>query len=146
MTGNTNPIFLAYIGLTVTMAGWGLVPVFLKKLLGVLTPTEVSFSRFFLSGFMLLVWLGLRKREELYRIFREDLKLVLLCTGFGPLTAMVFFNYGILNVTIGTAAVFAGIEPVFTYILAVLLGQEVWKTKRMLSILFAFAVIALVIL
>jgi drug/metabolite transporter (DMT)-like permease len=69
-----------------------------------------------------------------------------MCTLLGPLTAMVCFNFAILNITIGTAAVFAAVEPVFTYIMAVLIGQEVWKARRMLSILIALVGITLVIL
>jgi drug/metabolite transporter (DMT)-like permease len=59
---------------------------------------------------------------------------------------MVCFNFAILNITIGTAAVFAAVEPVFTYIMAVIVGQEVWKAKRMFSILIALVGITLVIL
>ncbi|MGD2184545.1 MAG: DMT family transporter [Desulfobacterales bacterium] len=141
-----NPVLLAYLGLCFTMVTWGLVPVFLKKLLVVLTPTELSFTRFILSGTVLLFWVLLRKRAELLLIIRKDLKLLLMCTLLGPLTAMVCFNFAILNITIGTAAVFAAVEPVFTYIMAVLIGQEVWKARRMLSILIALVGITLVIL
>jgi drug/metabolite transporter (DMT)-like permease len=141
-----NPVALAYLGLGFTMITWGLVPVFLKKLLVVLTPTELSFTRFFLSGAILFFGVLLRKRHELLLIIRQDLKLLLLCTLLGPLAAMVCFNFAILNITIGTAAVFAAVEPVFTYIMAVIVGQEVWKAKRMFSILIALVGITLVIL
>ena len=127
------------------MIAWGFVPVFLKKLLAVLTPTELSFSRFLLSGVVLLLWVLVRQHQALLRILRQDFKLLLLCTVFGPLTAMVCFNYGILHVTIGTAAMIAAIEPVFTYILAVIVGQEAWRAGRLLSILIALTGIALVI-
>ena len=146
MQALADPILLAYAGLGTTMLFWGMVPVFLKKLLAVLTPTELSFTRFFLSGLILLVWVVARRRQELVRMFRRDLKQVVLCTVFGPLSAMVFFNYGILNVTVGTAAVMAALEPVITYILAVAIGQELWQPRRMLSILLALAGICLVIL
>ena len=141
-----NPVTNAYLGLILTMIVWGFVPVFLKRLLTVLTPTELSFSRFLLSGAVLLLWALLRQRPALLRILRQDFKLLLLCTVFGPLAAMVCFNFGLLNVTIGTAAMLAAIEPVFTYILAVIVGQEAWRTGRLLSILIALAGIALVIL
>ena len=140
-----NRVTLAYLGLIVTMIVWGFVPVFLKRLLAVLTPTELSFSRFLLSGALLLIWALLRQRPGLLRILRHDFKLLLLCTLFGPLAAMVCFNFGILNVTIGTAAVFAAVEPVFTYILAVIAGQETWRAGRLLCILIALLGISLVI-
>ena len=146
MQALADPILLAYVGLGTTMLFWGLVPVFLKKLLAVLTPTELSFTRFLLSGLILLGWVIARRRQELVRMFRRDLKLVVLCTVFGPLSAMVFFNYGILNVTVGTAAVMAALEPVITYLLAVAIGQEIWRPQRMLSILLALVGICLVIL
>lgn len=140
-----NPVTSAYLGLIITMIAWGFVPVFLKKLLAVLTPTELSFSRFLLSGVVLLLWVLVRQHQALLRILRQDFKLLLLGTVFGPLTAMVCFNYGILHVTIGTAAMIAAIEPVFTYILAVIVGQEAWRAGRLLSILIALTGIALVI-
>jgi drug/metabolite transporter (DMT)-like permease len=140
-----NPVAGAYLGLMITMIVWGFVPVFLKKLLAVLTPIELSFTRFLLSGVALLLWVLVRQRPALRRMLKQDLKLLLLCTLFGPLAAMVCFNFGILHVTIGTAAMFAAIEPLFTYLLAVLVGQEAWRANRLLSILFALLGIALVI-
>jgi drug/metabolite transporter (DMT)-like permease len=115
-------------------------------LLAVLTPIELSFTRFLLSGLALLLWVLLRQRPALGRILRQDIKLLLLCTLFGPLAAMVCFNFGILHVSIGTAAMFAAIEPLLTYLLAVLVGQEVWKANRLLSIMLALLGITLVIL
>ena len=140
-----NPVSGAYLGLFITMVVWGFVPVFLKKLLVVLTPIELSFTRFLLSGLALLVWVLVRQRPALRQILQQDIKLLLLCTFFGPLAAMVCFNFGILHVTIGTAAMFAAIEPLFTYILAVLVGQEAWRANRLLSIVLALVGIVLVI-
>ncbi len=140
-----HPPTLAYAGLVLTMAAWAVVPVFLKILLTVLTPIELSFARFFLSGGILLGWVLLKQHDQLVAMFRKDFKLVLLCTLFGPLTAMVCFNFGILHVTIGTAAVFAALEPFFTYILAVMLGQEHWQPRRMASIVAALAGMTLVV-
>ena len=143
---SVNPVAGAYLGLIITMIVWGFVPVFLKKLLAVLTPIELSFTRFLLSGLALLLWVLLRQRAALVRILQRDLKLLFLCTLFGPLAAMVCFNFGILHVTIGTAAMFAAIEPLFTYLLAVLVGQEAWRANRLLSIVLALVGIVLVIL
>jgi drug/metabolite transporter (DMT)-like permease len=140
-----HPPAIAYLGLFVTMIVWAIVPVFLKMLLSVLTPIELSFSRFLLSGSVLLVWVLLRNGNALVAMFRQDLKRVLLCTVFGPLTAMVCFNFGILHITIGTAAVFAALEPFFTYLLAVFLRQEYWQPQRMISILVALAGMTLVV-
>jgi hypothetical protein len=61
----TTPRGLAYIGLFVTMLAWGLVPAFLKMLLVVFTPTELSFTRFLLSGVILLAWVGVRQPAAL---------------------------------------------------------------------------------
>ena len=142
----SNPVLLAYGGLAVTMVIWGVVPVFLKKLLSVLTPTELSFSRFLLSGAILLIWALFRMRPQLLKIIQKDFKLLILSTIFGPLAAMVCFNFGILHVTVGTAAVVAAVEPLCTYLLAVIIGQEAWRPKRMLSIVFALLGISLVVL
>lgn len=140
------PILMAYVGLFVTMVVWSIVPVFLKKLLAVLSPTELSFTRFLLTGTGVLAWVLVRQRRELVRLFREDFRLLILCTVFGPLAAMVCFNFGILHVTVGTAAVFSAVEPLATYVMAVMIGQEVWRRSRMFSILLALAGIVLVIL
>jgi len=141
-----NPEIIAYGGLVLTMVAWSLVPVFLKKLLAVLSPTELSFTRFLLTGLILLAWVLIYRRRQLAAMFRSDLKLVLLCTVFGPLTAMVCFNFAILHLTVGTAAVFASIEPVCTYLMAVAIGQEKWNPARMTSVFVALAGIMLVIL
>ena len=142
----SNPVTIAYLGLITAMIVWGFVPVFLKKLLAVLTPTELSFTRFLLSGAVLLLWVLARQRHALLRILQQDFKLLLLSTLFGPLAGWVCFNFGILHVTIGTAAMLAAIEPLFTYLLAVFVGQETWKANRLFSIILALFGIVLVIL
>jgi drug/metabolite transporter (DMT)-like permease len=139
-----NPEALAYTGLLVTMVVWSLVPVLLKKLLAVLSPTELCFTRFLLTGLCLLVWVLIRRPKELVYMFQEDFKLVLLCTVFGPLSAMVCFNYAIVYLTVGTAAVFAALEPLCTYLLAVVIGQEKWHAHRLGSVIVALTGIALV--
>jgi drug/metabolite transporter (DMT)-like permease len=139
-------VTLAYVGLSLTMLAWSLVPVFLKMLLTVLTPTELSFTRFLLSGLSLLVWVLWRRPGDLVRLFREDLRLLLLSTLFGPLAAMVCFNFALRHITVGTAAVFAAIEPLCTYVLAVIIGQEIWRHARMASIILALAGITMVVL
>jgi O-acetylserine/cysteine efflux transporter len=144
--GPANPVTMAYSGLVFSMVIWSLVPVYLKKLLAVLSPTEVSFSRFLGSGILMLFWVGLYQRRQLVRIFRLDLKLLLLCTVFGPLVAMVCLNFALVHVTVGTIAVFAALEPVCTYFMAVMIGQETWQAKRLLSILLALCGVSLVVL
>ncbi len=141
-----NPILLAYLGLSLTMVVWSLVPVFLKKLLVLLSPTELTFSRFLGSGTLMLAWVLLHRFHDLKRILRSDLKLLLLSTVFGPLTAMLCLNFALLNLAVGTVAVFAAIEPLCTYAMAVAIGQEVWQARRMASIGVAMAGIALVTL
>jgi len=139
-------VTLAYVGLGLTMVAWSLVPVFLKMLLTVLTPTELSFTRFLLSGLSLLVWVLWRRPRDLVRLFRKDLRLLLLSTVFGPLAAMVCFNFALRQITVGTAAVFAALEPLCTYVLAAIIGQEVWRHARVASILLAMAGISMVVL
>lgn len=141
-----NPIFLAYVGLSLAMATWALVPVFLKKLLLVLSPVELTFSRFIGAGVLLLGWAVCQWPFELVRIFRRDLKLLLLSTVFGPLTAMLCVNIALVNITVGTSAVFAAIEPLCTYLMAVGIGQEVWQPRRMGGIGVAMAGVVLVTL
>lgn len=135
---------LAYAGLVVAMLMWAAVPVLLKKLLVALTPTEISFSRFLGSGLLLLLWVSLKQPAELARIIGQDLRLMLLGTLFGPLTAMVCLNFALLTITVGTSSLLSALEPVFTYFMAVAIGQEVWKNSRLLSILLALAGIVLV--
>ena len=144
--GEKKIIVLAYLGLLFATVTWGMVPVFVKKLLTVLSPTEVSFSRFLLAGALLLIGLVFFNPRGVYRIFQQDFKLLILSTIFGPLTAMVCFNFAIQRISIGTASVFAAVEPVFTYFLAVIVGQEVWRARRMLSILIALGGLSLVTL
>jgi O-acetylserine/cysteine efflux transporter len=139
-------LWLAYGGLSGTMISWSLVPVFLKQLLTVLSPTELSFARFLLSGGLLLAWVLAVDLRGLVHMMRRDPVLLLLATVFGPLAAMTCFNFGIQHIAVGTAAVFAALEPLFTYLLAVLRGQELWKGPRLISILMALAGICLVVL
>ena len=139
-----SPATRAYTWLLLSMLIWALVPAFLKQLLVVLSPTELSFIRFSLSGVVLLAWVVPRRPGEVQRILREDWRLMLLCILFGPLMAMVCFNYGLSKLTVGTAAMFAAIEPVCTYLFAVMLGQERWQAGRLLSIVVALTGIGLV--
>lgn len=142
----SQPVTIAYISLFVIMVIWALVPVFLKMLLAVLTPIELSFSRFLFSGGVLLIWVLLRNGRAIVVMFRQDAKLVLLSAIIGPLAAMVCFNFGILHVTIGTACVFAALEPFYTYLLAVVIGQETWQPRRMMSILVSLVGMVVVVL
>ena len=79
-----HPPALAYFGLTITMITWALVPVFLKKLLTVLTPIELSFSRFMATGLILLGWVALKNRPGLAALLRRDFKLLAVCTVLEP--------------------------------------------------------------
>ncbi|VEN75488.1 membrane hypothetical protein [Candidatus Desulfarcum epimagneticum] len=136
----------AFIGLGGVLLIWGMVPIFLKKLLSVLTPLELTFTRFFSAGVLYLVFVLLKKRAELAQMLREDFRLVALVTLFGPVTAMLSHNLAIVHVTVGTAAVFVAIEPVIVYFIAAAAGQEKWMAGRMTSILISMAGVVMVIL
>ncbi len=101
------------------------------------TPIEVSFSRFFISSIIFSLWVIIKKRDELILIIKNDLKILILGTILGPLSAMVLFNYAISSVPIGIAGIIFTSEAVLTYIFAICLKQEKWKTMRMISILIS---------
>lgn len=140
-----SPQRRAYIGLLSVVLTWSLLPVFLKQLLDVLTPVELTFTRFFISGLVMSIWILPRRMDEVVLIFRQDCRRMLLFTLFGPLLAMLCFNLGLRNLTVGTAAMFVALEPIFTYLLAILFGQERWRTGRMFSIFLALIGIAMII-
>ena len=137
---------LTYISLASVLIVWGIVPVFLKKLLFTFTPVELTFTRFFAASSIYLAFVMLKKRREALRMLRDDFKFFALITLFSPITPMLLFNHGILNVTVGTASVFVAIEPVLVYLLAIMAGRERWIPGRMASILMSMTGVALVTL
>jgi drug/metabolite transporter (DMT)-like permease len=143
---NPRTLTVAYLGLGSVLLIWGIIPVFLKKLLSVLTPLELTFTRFFSAGALYLAFVLVKKRAELSKMLREDIRLAALVTLFGPVTAMLFHNLAIVHVTVATAAVFVAIEPVIVYIIAAAAGQEKWMAGRMVSILISMTGVAMVIL
>lgn len=135
----------AYLGLLITVISWGLIPVFQKKLLSVMSPIEVTFSRFFLTSLFLSTWVIVKKQRELLNMIRGDFLILMLSTFIGPLFAMALFNYGIETISIGLAAILIAFEPVLTYIFAVGAKQERWSGKRMLSIIMALLGLILIV-
>lgn len=136
---------LAYAGLFLTVISWGLIPVFQKKLLSIMGPIEVTFSRFFLTSLFLSVWVIVKKRQELCAMVKGDFLILMLSTFIGPLLAMTLFNYGIEIISIGLSAILIAFEPVLTYLFAVGARQERWSGKRMLSILMAMLGLILIL-
>jgi O-acetylserine/cysteine efflux transporter len=137
---------LTYISLASVLIIWGIVPVFLKKLLFIFTPVELTFTRFFTAAAIYLAFVMFKKRSEAARMLRDDFKLFALITLFSPITPMLLFNYGILNVTVGTASVFVAIEPLLVYFIATITGREKWVPGRMVSIFLSMAGVVLVTL
>ena len=137
---------LTYISLASVLIIWGIVPVFLKKLLSVFTPVELTFTRFFVASSIYGVFVILKNRRQVLELLRDDFKFFVLITLFSPITPMLLFNYGILNVTVGTASVFVAIEPALVYLIAAIMGREKWVPGRMASILMAMTGVALVTL
>ncbi len=140
------PVTLVYAGLAVTVLCWGLLPAFQKQLLQVFSAVEATFTRFFLSGVVLLAVVLLQKPRELRFAMRRNPRGILVSSILGPLLAMVAFNWGIQTVAIGLAAVILAMEPILTYLIAVVVGQESWDVRRMLSILLTLGGLATVVM
>ncbi|WP_438002858.1 DMT family transporter [Sorangium sp. So ce321] len=137
-----NPMKMAYVGLALTIVCWGLVPVFQKQLLEVFGAVELTFVRFFVSGFVLLGVVLVRSPRELSGVVRRNPWGILLSSVLGPLLAMVSFNFGVRTVAISLAALVIALEPMLTYVIAVAMGQERWELQRVLSILLCLAGLA----
>jgi drug/metabolite transporter (DMT)-like permease len=139
------PMALVYAGLAVVVSCWGLLPAFQKQLLRPLSAVEVTFSRFFLSGVVLLAVVLVRRPRDLSDALRRNPRGILVSSILGPLLAMVTFNTGIRTVAIGLAGLILAIEPILTYTIAVAVGQERWNVRRMSSILVALGGLAVVV-
>lgn len=134
-SGAGSPSAVVYAGLALTVVCWGLLPVFQKQLLEVFNAVEVTFVRFFLSGLILLAGVLLHQGRAVWGVVRRNPGGVLASSIFGPLLAMVAFNFGIQTVAVGLASLIVALEPVLTYVLAVAVGKEPWNLAHMLSIL-----------
>jgi drug/metabolite transporter (DMT)-like permease len=138
-------LILPYLGLVVTAAIWGFIPVFQKQLMESLSPIQLTFSRFFLTGVLVGLWTALREGWGLSSMIKEDLGKLILTTLLGPLSALLLLNYGIQTLPIGVASCIIACEPLLTYFFAVLCGQEGWNKKRLASILGALLGLFMVI-
>ena len=136
---------LPYIGIGITLFSWSIVPLFQKKLLDTLSPIDLTFSRFFITAVFLAMFVLATRLSEVKRLVQEEPVLVILSSIFGPLAAMLLFNFGITTVNVSIAAFLIALEPVFTYLLAILVKIERWYARRLFSVMVAFIGVCLII-
>lgn len=140
-----NKSFINYVGIGVTLLSWSIVPLFQKKLLETLSPLDLTFSRFFFTAVFLTAFVVVTRLPEVKRLVREEPVLVILSTICGPLAAMLLFNFGITTVNVSIAAFLLALEPVFTYLLAIMVKIERWYVRRFFSVLVAFIGVCLIV-
>lgn len=133
------------LGLLLTAIAWGCVPVFQKLLLMKMTPVQVVFSRFFLSGVIFFIWTIVIDYKELLSVLKNNFFQVLLVTIFGPLLGMILINYGLQRLPVSIVGVLSAFELVFVYLIATMAKQEKWSYKRLFSVLVAVIGVIIII-
>jgi drug/metabolite transporter (DMT)-like permease len=106
-----------------------------------LDPLAFVVARFLPVLFVTWPWLlaSRARREEVRRLLREHGGMILLLGAFSIWTYNLPFAFGQRLVPPGAAALIITLNPVLTFIIAVLLRQERFSTPRAVGLALAFA-------
>ncbi len=115
-----------------------------KSVLGELPPVGFTFTRFMLAGLVLLV--ACRIREGSVGLPRRD---VLPIAGLGAIGFGIYqtiWTVGLSQTTAGDSALLIASTPIFTLLIAALIGSDVLTRARLLGAVVSFSGVALVVL
>jgi drug/metabolite transporter (DMT)-like permease len=124
------------------MAVWAFNFIVVKDVITVLPPVGFTFLRYALASVALLVLLRLREGE--IRLPARPLRLLAL-GGLGFGIYQMLWTVGLQTIPAGDSALLIAATPVFTAVIAVLIGTDVLDRTRALGVLLSFVGVVLVI-
>jgi drug/metabolite transporter (DMT)-like permease len=124
------------------MAVWAFNFIVVKDVITVLPPVGFTFLRYALASVALLVLLRLREGE--IRLPARPLRLLAL-GGLGFGIYQMLWTVGLQTIPAGDSALLIAATPVFTAVIAVLIGTDVLDRTRAVGVLLSFVGVVLVI-
>jgi drug/metabolite transporter (DMT)-like permease len=124
------------------MVVWAFNFIVVKDVITVLPPVGFTFLRYALASVALLVLLRLREGE--IRLPARPLRLLAL-GGLGFGIYQMLWTVGLQTIPAGDSALLIAATPVFTAVIAVLIGTDVLDRTRALGVLLSFVGVVLVI-
>jgi len=123
---------LGFTLLTVLM--WGLLPVALKVILGVMDAVTISWYRFSLSALIALFWYGHRRTAQLKDLLSPRSRLLTAVAVGGLLCNYLLYIWGLDHVTPGAAQILIQLAPLLLLIGSVILFREGFSATQWLGV------------
>lgn len=131
---------LAVIGV---MVFWAANFIVAKDIIGLIPPVGFTFLRYFLASVALLVFL--RWSEGEIRVPRPGIGRILLLGGLGFGLYQMAWTVGLQTIPAGDSALLIAASPVFTAVIAVLIGTDTLSPQKAIGVVLSFAGVVLVI-
>lgn len=125
------------------MVVWAANFIVVKDAIGVLPPVAFTFLRYALASVTLLAIL--RWSEGAIALPRPDTRRILLLGGLGFGVYQVLWTVGLQTIPAGDSALLIAATPVFTAIIAVLIGVDTLSPIRGLGVAMSFVGVAIVV-
>jgi drug/metabolite transporter (DMT)-like permease len=125
------------------MVVWAANFVVVKDVLGSMPPVGFTFLRYTLAAASLL--LILRWSHEPVRLPRRDALRIGLLGGLGFGVYQILWTVGLTSIPAGDSALIIASTPVFTAVIAVLLGTDTLNVPRAIGVAMSFVGVVLVI-
>lgn len=129
---------LAYFAIFTTIVLFSTIEVFLKMINGNIDPFLIGFTRFFVSG-ILLITIGLLFPAKKEKVDFNAWKKIILLGIFGVSIGLGAFHFSIKYLTASTGAVIFSINPIFSSITALVLLRESLGIKNISGMIIGFA-------
>lgn len=134
---------LAEIGVLAIMVVWAANFIVVKDALSILPPVGFTFLRYALASIALLAIL--RWSEGEIRIPRSGAWRILLLGGLGFGVYQILWTVGLTTIPAGDSALLIAATPVFTAVIAVLIGTDTLRPAKALGVVLSFVGVVLVI-
>lgn len=134
---------LAEIAALGVMVVWAANFIVVKDAIAILPPVGFTFLRYALASATLVIIL--RWSEGALRLPRPDALRILLLGGLGFGIYQILWTVGLQTIPAGDSALLIAATPVFTAVIAVLIGVDVLSPIRGLGVAMSFIGVAIVI-
>ena len=125
------------------MVVWAANFVVVKDVLGSMPPVGFTFLRYSLAAVTLIAIL--RVSREPMRLPRDELVPILVLGGLGFGLYQILWTVGLVSIPAGDSALIIAATPVFTAVIAVLLGTDTLTPRKAIGVISSFLGVVLVI-
>ena len=125
------------------MVVWAANFVVVKDVLGSMPPVGFTFLRYSLAAVTLIAIL--RVSREPMRLPRDELVPILVLGGLGFGLYQILWTVGLVSIPAGDSALIIAATPVFTAVIAVLLGTDTLTPRKAIGVVSSFLGVVLVI-